>query len=181
MWHVRNLRGLQRMFLAHPRRHFDGPPRILMVCRANICRSPMAEAVLRKLLRGRVPAAVDSAGIEDCCANMPPHPMALAASKRRGYNVCHTVSRPVRESDFATFDLIVAVDSQVRDALCVLAPREARAEIRLLLDFGSRYYRQDVPDPHGFGPAVFERSLDMIEDGCAGLRDYIGSRRAMAY
>ena len=123
-------------------------------------------------------AAVDSAGIEDWWASMPPHPMALAVAKRRGYNVCPTVSRPIRKSDFTTFDLIVGVDARVMDDLRRLAPRETTAEIRHLLEFGKRYQGRDVLDPYGFGPGVFERSLDMIEDGCAGLSAYIRKRRA---
>jgi len=161
-------------------RQFVMPPRILFVCTANICRSPMAEGVLRKILaRNRFPAAVDSAATTDQCVDMPPHPTALVVSKRRGYNIAHIVSRRIRESDFLTFDVIVAVDSANRDYLRELAPANPWAEIRLLLEFGTRHRGRDVPDPHGFGPGVFEHSLDLIEDGCCGLARYLLARRVL--
>jgi protein-tyrosine phosphatase len=161
-------------------RQFAMPPRILFVCTANICRSPMAEGVLRKMLaKSRFPAAVDSAATTDHCVDMPPHPMALAVSKRRGYNIAHILSRQVRRSDFVTFDLIVAVDRASRAWLRELAPSNACAEIRLLPEFATRYRGRNVPDPYGFGPGVFEHSLDVIEDGCSGLARHLRERRVL--
>ena len=154
------------------------PPRILFICTANVCRSPMAEGVLRKMLaKRRFPAAVDSAAATDVCIGMPPHPMALDAAKRRGYNISHIVSRQVRESDFLSFDLIVAVDLANKDCLRNLAPPSTRADIRLLLEFSRQRLGRSVPDPYGRGRGAFERSLDLIEDACSGLADYLIDRR----
>jgi protein-tyrosine phosphatase len=176
----RYLGGIQRVLGMRTCRRFAMPPRILFVCTANVCRSPMAEGVLRKMLaKSRFPAAIDSAATTDHCVDMPPHPMALAVSKRRGYNITHILSRQVRASDFVTFDLIVAVDGANRDWLRRLAPANPWAEIRLLLEFGTRYRGKNVPDPYGFGPAVFERSLDLIEDGCSGLARHLRARRVL--
>ena len=105
--------------------------------------------------------------------------MALAVTKRRGYNITHTIARQVRKSDFLTFDLIVAVDRATRDRLREMAPPDAWAEIRLLLEFATRHRGKNVPDPHGFGPGVFERSLDLIEDGCSGLARHLRARRVI--
>lgn len=161
-----------------PLRRFFMPPRILFVCTANICRSPMAEGVLRKILAGRrFPAAIESAATTDACIDMPPHPAAVSAAKRRGYNISYIVSRSVCESDFSIFDLIVALDAANRDRLRELAPVGCRTRVRLLLDFSKHWRGRDVPDPHGCGPGAFERTLDLIEEGCLGLADYLRARR----
>jgi protein-tyrosine phosphatase len=143
---------------------------ILFVCTANICRSPMAEAVFSRIARRLgLRADIDSAGTHDYLERMPPFPMAVATAKRRGYDLTGHVARRIRAHDFDYFDLIVAMDRENLAHLRAMAPRRAWAKIRPLLDYGREYRGLQVPDPYGRGPDRFEQALDMIEDGCLGL------------
>ncbi len=145
---------------------------ILFVCTANICRSPMAEGVLRKMLaeRGaRGPFRIDSAGTHDYHVGKPPFPMAMEAAKARGYEIAGLKARQVRPDDFDRFDRILAMDRANLSYLQRIAPTRAKRHIELLLEYGDKYYRKNVPDPFGDEMAAFEKALDMIEDGCSGL------------
>ena len=146
---------------------------ILFVCTANICRSPMAEGVLRALLqrRGLDAAAfeVDSAATHDFQVGKPPHDMAVAASRRRGYEIAAQVARRVSPSDFDRFDLILAMDRNNLSHLHAGCPTRCKQKVELLLEYGDRFHGKDVPDPYGGTAKDFERTLDMIEDGCNGL------------
>ena len=87
--------------------------RILFVCTGNICRSPTAEGVFRKILASRGAATrfdIDSAGMHEYYTGKPPYPHAVAAAKARGYDLTHLVARRIRSHDFDHFDLILGMD-----------------------------------------------------------------------
>jgi len=159
------------------------PVRVLFVCTGNICRSPTAEGVLRRLVRdqgleGRV--EVDSAGTFGYHVGEPPDRRSIRAAAARGYDLSALRARTVTREDFARFDLLLALDRGHRRELEQLAPDGAAARrIRLLLDYAPAFQGQDVPDPYYGGPADFERVLDLAEAGSRGLlealrRDYLG-------
>src|SRR6476469_4112307 len=99
--------------------------RVLFVCMGNICRSPTAEGVMAALLReeGRDDVELDSAGTGGWHAGSAPDERATEAARRRGI-VLQGAARQVRASDFADFDLLVAMDRDNRDDLLALAPDE---------------------------------------------------------
>lgn len=145
---------------------------ILLVCTANICRSPMAEGVLRKMLADAGLASnfqVDSVGTHDYHVGKPPFPDAVASAKRRGYDITHLVSRRIRQGDFDQFDFILAMDKSNIATLTTFAPTRCKQKIELLLEYGDKFHGMEVPDPYGGDIKQFERALDMIEDGCKGL------------
>ena len=145
---------------------------VLFVCTANICRSPMAEGVLRKRLTdGGVheKIEVDSVGTHDYHAGEPPYPMAVAAAKRRGYEIHHLLARLLRPADLDHFDMILAMDRANVAHLKTIAPTRCKAKIELLLEYGDKYHGQEVPDPYRKKAKDYDLALDMIEDGCAGL------------
>jgi protein-tyrosine phosphatase len=143
---------------------------ILLVCTANICRSPMAEGALRKKLwEAGLDFDVDSAGTHDYMPGMPPYTLAVATSKRRGYNITGFVARRVRFHDFKYFDLILGMCRANVEWLKSFCPAESRRKIRLLTEYSAEYRRQDIPDPYGGEVRDFEISLDMIEDACDGV------------
>ena len=144
---------------------------ILLVCTANICRSPMAEGVLRKLLaaRGSSGFDIDSAGTHEYFPGKPPFPMAVAAAKARGYDLTHLTARRVKPHDFERFDLILGMDRSNIASLKTMAPTHTKNKIELLLDYADEFNGEDVPDPYGGQAKDFELALDMIEDGCRGL------------
>ena len=149
---------------------------ILFVCTANICRSPTAEGVFRKILAGRGALAnfdIDSAGTHEYYVGKPPYPSAVACAKSRGYDITHLVARKVRGNDFEHFDLILAMDRSNIASLKTICPTHCKEKIELLLDYSDKYNGKDVPDPYGREMKDFELALEMIEDGCQGLADLL--------
>ena len=149
---------------------------ILLVCTANICRSPMAEGVLRKLLtdEGLVDKfEIDSVGTHDYQVGKPPFETAVECAKKRGYAINHLISRKIRSHDFDHFDYILGMDKSNVANLRTIAPTRSKPKIELLLEYGDKYHGKEIPDPYGKPVKDFERALDMIEDGCKGLVDYL--------
>lgn len=145
---------------------------VLFVCLGNICRSPTAEGVLRKLiadagLHERV--RIDSAGTAGYHEGAPPDTRAMAAAKARGFELGGIRARRVVADDFEAFDFILAMDEDNLEDLRQAAPEGARARLALLLDFASEPRGRSVPDPYYGGKNGFERVLDMVTDACAGL------------
>jgi protein-tyrosine phosphatase len=103
--------------------------RILMVCTGNICRSPTAEAVLRKRLadsglhRG---VEVDSAGTVDYHVGSPPDHRAQAHAARRGYDLSRLRARHLRPADFEQFDLLLAMDADHLNHMLERCPQPYR-------------------------------------------------------
>ena len=140
--------------------------RILFLCLGNICRSPAAEGVFRKLAaEAGLAVKADSAGTGDWHAGEPPYGPMQAAARARGYDLAALRARQIRAADFAEFELILAMDSQnLRDARRI-APKAARAELRLFLQ--NEKGSQDVPDP--YYTRDFDGCLDLIEAGARRL------------
>jgi protein-tyrosine phosphatase len=161
------------------------PLRVLMVCMGNVCRSPIAEGVLRAKLQqagllGRV--QVDSAGTHGYHTNEPPDPRSIKYAAQRGYNIAGQQARPVVAEDFLRFHWIMAMDSDNLAWLQKKSPAQGQGgptsptapvgpnRIELLLSHAKRHPDvTSVPDPY-YGPdAGFERVLDLVEDACDGL------------
>ena len=150
--------------------------RVLFVCMGNICRSPTAEGVLRKLLEERAPeldVQVDSAGTHAYHVGEPPDPRAQRAAQRRGVDLSAQRARRVTEHDFAHFELVLAMDEQNRDALLEICPAEHRGRVRLLLEFAPHTGRSSVPDPYYGGSVGFEHVLDLVEEAAAGVLEHL--------
>ncbi len=153
------------------------PARVLMVCLGNICRSPAAEAVLRRLAceRGLEHCIeVDSAGTYGGhSGQLPDHRMRKHA-KPRGYELTHR-ARKVTVHDFDRFDVIVGMDAANVADLRDLAPSiEGARKVVAMGKYIGRYPRYDyVPDPYYEGSEGFELVLDLLEDSCGNLLDEI--------
>jgi protein-tyrosine phosphatase len=149
------------------------PYRIAFVCLGNICRSPMAESVLtRRLAEAGLSAdvEVDSAGTGGWHVGDGADRRTVSALQRRGYHSVHR-ARQFQRSDFASHDLVVALDEDNARDLHQLAPdADAAAKIRLLRSFDPAADGDLViPDPYYGADHDFERTLDLIEAACDGL------------
>jgi protein-tyrosine phosphatase len=156
---------------------------ILFVCTANICRSPMAEGVFRKLMVTTKPGAeiqVDSAGTHNYHEGKPPFRLAVEAAQRRGYRIEHLVARRISPVDLDHFDMILGMDRANISHLRTIAPTRCKPKIELLLEYGDRYHGEEVPDPYGRDDSAFDQALDMIEDGCQGVAELMTSLARVA-
>jgi protein-tyrosine phosphatase len=150
--------------------------KVLFVCMGNICRSPTAEGVFRRMVAERAPGLgveIDSAGTHDYHVGEAPDARAVAAAARRGIDLSRLRARQVQESDFERFDLIVAMDRLNREALLDRAPVEFHDRVRLFMEFSRNTAAVDVPDPYYGGPLGFEQVLDLAEEAASGLLDEV--------
>ena len=150
--------------------------KILFVCMGNICRSPAAEGILRHMVAeaGKADSfEIDSAGTYSGHRGDLPDPRMREAAARRGYILTHR-ARPVMDDDFNRFDMIIAMDDRNVDALERLSfTLEDRAKIYRMTDCSTHKIYDHVPDPYYEGREGFELVLDMLEDACAGLLEYL--------
>lgn len=151
--------------------------KVLFVCLGNICRSPAAEGILRSIAERRGLSdriGVDSAGTYSGHAGQLPDERMRRAAAQRGYSLTHR-ARQIREEDFERFDMIVVMDDMNYETVHRLAPsREAARRIFRMVEFCPGFPdRTYVPDPYYEGHEGFCLVLDMLEEGCAGIADYI--------
>lgn len=148
--------------------------RICFVCTGNICRSPMAEAVFRELIRARgweQQVSVHSAGTGEWHVGESSDPRTVATLAARGYDGGGHRARQFDVSWFAGLDLIIAFDRTHERILKSWAPDEdSRAKVHLLLSFDPEAGGVlDVPDPYYSDAAMFDAVLAMIERSCTAL------------
>ncbi len=146
--------------------------RILFICLGNICRSPTAEGILRRLVRERELEhrfEIDSAGTGDWHIGCPPDPRAQHASLQRGIDISSLRARQVSAADLARFDSVIAMDLNNLQQLKKLAPVSHHHKIRLLLDYTDTPDHREVPDPYYGGNHGFDRMIDLLEDACDHL------------
>lgn len=146
---------------------------ILFVCLGNICRSPLAEGVLRKKAE-QIGIAdqlnIDSAGILSYHQGEQPDKRMLQHAYAKGYILSHK-SRPVTYNDFFDFDLIIAMDDSNIDDLREKAPTlEAMNKVHRMSEFFSPSATLDhVPDPFYGGAEGFELAISLIEEACDNI------------
>lgn len=146
--------------------------KILFVCLGNICRSPAADAVFRKMAADRGLAdsfEIDSAGTYGGHAGELPSKEMQSVGSARGYCMDHR-SRPFRDNDFDHFDMIIVMDDKNYEDVCRKAPdRDALGKVSRMAGYCRRFAVDHVPDPYYHGIKTYEYVLDIIEDACAGL------------
>ena len=150
--------------------------KVLFVCTANICRSPTAEGVFRKLVADSPLAAhleIDSAGTHGYHAGNPPDARAIEHAALRGYELDQLRARQITPGDFEHFDFILAMDDANVRQLKAMCPTRLSQKIELLLDYGVADDGHEVPDPFQGKPRDFEHALNLIESACGGLLTYL--------
>ena len=140
--------------------------RILMVCLGNICRSPLADGILRKKIReSGLDIEVDSAGTAGYHIGDPPDSRMRATAKRFGVSIDDLVARQFMKSDFDQFDLIYAMDTSNYNNIMVLA-RNDQDEHKVKLILNESHPGQDlsVPDPYYGGDQGFIDVFNLLDE-----------------
>ena len=145
---------------------------ILFVCHANICRSPMAEGILRKLLVERgfgKQVRVDSAGTHAAVFSSRPDARAQRVMISKGIDIRQARSRRIRRKDFERFSHILAMDRSNLEHLEELCPEDTRYKLALVLKFGTNSGLKDVPDPYYGNEQGFEVVYEMLQPSIASF------------
>lgn len=154
--------------------------KILTVCLGNICRSPMAEGILRQLAKERgLNISTDSAGTGDYHVGEEPDLRAMACMERHGASIRDLRARQFNASDLDEFDLILAMDANNLSNMLELAPDAlAVKNAKLVMDFAPDHALREVPDPYFGGDEGFEEVYHMLVEACSAVLDQVGSQRA---
>jgi protein-tyrosine phosphatase len=152
---------------------------VLFVCTGNICRSPTAEGVFRAMVKQEGLAdrfVIDSAGTHDHQLGQRPDPRAMAAARRRGYELGKLRARLVEADDFKRFDWILAMDRRHLEYLESMRPADYQGHLGLFLAMAGNDVDGDMPDPYYGDPGDFERVLDLTVPAAAALLQAIVQR-----
>ena len=133
---------------------------ILMVCLGNICRSPLAEGILRTKLT--TDFFVDSAGTGGWHAGQSPDERSIATARNYGIDISNQKARKFTVSDFDTFDHIFVMDqSNFKDVLNLATNDVAKSKVALILGPS-----KEVPDPYYGGQDGFEKVYQLLDQAC---------------
>ena len=139
--------------------------KILMVCLGNICRSPLADALLRKKVAELgLDIEVDSAGTSDYHIGGEPDKRTQENALNHGLDMSFLRARQFTKTDFDTFDLIYVMDkSNESNVLSLAADSNQRDKVKLILDLLDDAQFKEVPDPYFGGKEGFETVYNLLD------------------
>ena len=142
--------------------------KILMVCLGNICRSPLAEGIMLKLIReNNINMRVDSAGTSDYHIDEAPDKRTIANAANHNVDLKPLRARQFKASDFDKFDKIYVMDkSNMANVLALATTEEHKAKVDLLLNASNPGMNLEVPDPYFGGEQGFEDVFQMVYKAC---------------
>lgn len=143
-----------------------------MVCLGNICRSPLAEGIMKT----KVPESfvVDSAGTIAMHEGEHPDKRAIKTAANHGVDISRQRSRPITRADYETFDKIYCMDIDVfEDVVSKAKNEEERQKILLFLEVLGDRENAEVPDPYWGDMKDFENVFQLLEKGCDAIRKQI--------
>lgn len=150
--------------------------KILMVCHGNICRSPMAKAILlNKLQEKKISGIeVDSAGTSDYHVGEAPDPRTLANGLKHGIDATSYRARQFKSADFAKYDRIYAMDSANFSDIMMLADNNVNKDkVKLFLEAAYPDSHDSVPYPWYGNEDGFEKVFHILDKACTIVADKI--------
>lgn len=148
--------------------HKDQPMKILMVCLGNICRSPLAEGIMKT----KVPESfvVDSAGTISMHEGEHPDKRAVKTAANHHIDISQQRSRPITRADYEAFDKIYCMDIDVlEDVVSKAENEEERQKISLFLEVLGDHKNAEVPDPYWGDMKDFEKVYQLLDKGCDAI------------
>ena len=142
--------------------------KILMVCLGNICRSPLAEGILRSKLSNNF--IVDSAGTGGWHAGELPDRRSIEIANKNGLDITNQRARKFTKNDFTDFDIIYAMDnSNLKDILQLAPDENAKSKVHLILNELYPNENKDIPDPYYGQNDGFEKVYNMLDKACSNI------------
>ena len=142
--------------------------KVLMVCLGNICRSPLAEGILKAKAKEKgLDWEVDSAGTSGWHVGELPDRRSIAVAKQNGIDIMDQRSRQVHPSDFENYDLILAMDASNYNELKKQATTDQVQKIKMILNYSYPNENRRVPDPYYEGG--FELVFQLLEQACGKI------------
>ena len=144
-----------------------------MVCLGNICRSPLAEGILRsKILTDAV--TIDSAGTSGLHEGELPDPRSIAVAKSNGIDITDQRSRKFKVADFDNFDLIYAMDqSNYHNILNIARNSDDESKVKMILNESNPGENLNVPDPYYGGDKGFDNVFRILDEACDNIASKI--------
>ena len=145
--------------------------KILMVCLGNICRSPLAEGILRdKVLKAGLNWQVDSAGINGYHTGEPPHHLSIKVAKQNGVDISEQRSRRFTAADFEEYDIIYAMANDVLQDMKRIGKNNFDTnKVSLFLEASFRGEERDVPDPWSGPEKDYHEVFEIINNNCDSI------------
>jgi protein-tyrosine phosphatase len=142
--------------------------RVLMVCLGNICRSPLAEGIMREKFRQKnMEGSVDSAGMINYHEGEQPDSRSIAIARKFGIDITSQRARSFNQTDIENFDLIFAMDTNNMESLHEhTRNKEEENKIQLILEYAGVGERRSVPDPYYGNLKDFENVFLMLDNAC---------------
>ena len=147
-----------------------------MVCLGNICRSPLAEGIMRSKLPN-THFFIDSAGTSGFHSGNAPDPRSIEVAQKNGLDISQQKSRSFRAYDLEEFDIIFVMDkSNYRDVIRHVQNEDERQKVKLILNYPSSK-TVEVPDPYYGGKNGFDHVYNLLEEACTFHSNYFTSKQ----
>ncbi|TAK40737.1 MAG: low molecular weight phosphotyrosine protein phosphatase [Saprospiraceae bacterium] len=152
--------------------------KILMVCLGNICRSPLAEGIMKhKIKQQGLDWQVDSAGTSAWHTGEHPDHRSIITARQNGIDITDQQARLFKPHDLDNFDLVLAMDdSNRRDILRFATTKKQHDKVHLILNFSHPGSDQSVPDPY-WDDNGFEKVFQMLDEACNGVLEHLANNQ----
>jgi protein-tyrosine phosphatase len=142
-----------------------------MVCLGNICRSPVADGLLRQKVKSAgLDIEVDSCGTAGYHIGDAPDSRSQANAKENGLDISMLRARQFQVSDFDSFDYIYCMDkSNLQNVLKLSRSTEDEKKVRLILEHTHPNQQKEVPDPYFGGEQGFQVVYNLLDTACDGI------------
>ncbi len=145
--------------------------KILMVCLGNICRSPVAEGIMRKkIIEKNINATVDSAGTANFHVGEAPDLRSQKNALKNGLDISMLRGGQFSEKDFDDFDMILTMDtSNYNNVIALATTKEQKNKVSLILSHIDERGLKEVPDPYFGGEAGFQQVFELLDEACEAI------------
>lgn len=140
--------------------------KILMVCLGNICRSPLADGILRqKIIENKLDVYVDSCGTSSYHVGALPDERMMNTAKNHGFDLSNLMARQFKKSDFLNFDIIYVMDaSNYNNVIALSSSEEDKQKVVFFLNELYPNSNMAVPDPYFGGEQGFEDVFKLVDE-----------------